>query len=296
MTGDRRLGARPQRERAVAVAFVLLVVLAGCNGVLDGGNDDTATLTPAAVPTDDPTPTPAPRLAPGLTEAGVTNASALAAAHDALLEDTSFTVRRTVTHRTRDGTPVRRVTSVTRVGADGRFRATKRWNGTTGLRRVAYYDDGERLLVATTDASNATTYRRASSASGGSVVAGTGSEQFERVATIAETRVVGRAERNGTTVYRLAPMDGWRTRSIAAAELGRSIRMRARVTARGLVRSYTFRQTLSGEDFNGTAVIVAATRYTAIGSTTVERPSWYETAVAKTNATASNRTGTATAL
>lgn len=294
MTGDRRLGARPQRELAVAVAFVLLVVFAGCNGVLDGGSVDTATLTPAAVPTDDPTPTPVPRLAPGLTRGGVTNASALAAAHDALLEDTSFTVRRTVTHRTRDGTPVRRVTSVTRVGADGRFRATKRWNGTTGLRRVAYYDDGERLLVATTDASNATTYRRASPAAGGSVVATTGSEQFERVATIAETRVVGRVERNGTTVYRLAPVDRRRTRAVTAVELGRSVRIRARVTARGLVRSYTFRQTLSGEDPDGTAVIVAATRYTAIGTTAVERPSWYGTAVARTNATAPKRAATAT--
>jgi hypothetical protein len=295
---DREDGTRGRTvcgRYLISVLLAVLVTFAGCSGVLDGGDDDTVTFTPAAVPTDDPTSTPVPRLAPGLTRNGITNAGTLAATHDAFLEGTSFTIRQTVTHRTRNGTPVRRVTSVTRVGANGRFRATKRWNGTVPLRRVAYYDDGERLLVATTDADNTTTYRRASSATGESIVAGTGSEQFERVATIAETRVVGRAERNGTTVYRLAPADGQQTRS-GTTDLGRSIRLRARVTARGLVRSYTFRQTLSGEGPDGTAVIVAATRYTDIGSTTVERPSWYEPAVAKTNATASNRTGTATAL
>jgi hypothetical protein len=285
MTRTSRVGG--SEHRAATVALVVLVVFAGCSSILDGDDPGTATLTPAAVPTDAPTATPLPRLAPGLTRDGITNASALAATHDALLENTSFTVRRTVTHRTRDGTPVRRVTSVTRVGEDGRFRVTKRWHGAASLQRTMYYNDGERLLVATTDANNATTYRRASSASavGGSVVAGTGGEQFERVATIAETRVVGRVERDGTTVYRLAPADGRQTRS-SAVDLGRSIRLRARVTARGLVRSYTFRQTLSGEESDGTAAIVASTRYTAIGSTAVERPAWYGTAVAETNTTA----------
>ena len=280
-------------QRVALVLFVVLVALAGCNGVLGDGRDETETLTPAAVPTDEPTPTPAPTLAPGLTGEGVTNASALAAAHDARLENTSFTVRQTVTYRTRNGTPVRRVTSVAHVGEGERFRVTKRWNGETTLRRVASYSDGERLLVATT-VDNTTTYRRTSpgtTTAPDSVVPGTGSEQLERVFLASETRVVGRTERNGTTVYRLVTEDGQRTRSDATT-LGQSVSVRARITANGLVRAYTFRQTLSGEGSDGTAVIVVSTHYTEVGSTTVERPAWYGTAVAATNATGPNHTET----
>jgi hypothetical protein len=265
------------------LVIVVLVASSGCNAFI---NPDITTLTPAPVPTDEPPPTPVPQLAPGLTQEGVVNASALAASHDALLENTSFTVRRTVTYRTHTGTPVRRMTSVARVGDDELFLVTKRWNGTTPLRRVAYYYDGERLLVATTDAF-ATTYRRVSLetvTSLRSVVAGTDAERIERLFVAAEMRVVGRTERNGTMVYRLVPAVG-QNQSNVTVSLSRSVNVHARITTRGLVRRYTFRQTLSGEGPDGAVVIVVSTRYTDVGSTAPERPAWYAAAVSATNTT-----------
>jgi hypothetical protein len=276
-------------RRAAHAALVVMVVLAGCGGVF-GGKEETATLTPAAVPTDRPTPTPAPQLAPGLTRAGVTNASALAAAHDAALDGQSFTVERTRTYRTGTGIVVRQLTSVTRVAGDGRFRVTRRWTDETAPRREATYFDGERLLVATTDGTNETRYRRTSPAAIADepAMAGTGGEQIERVFTVADTRIAGRAERNGTAVYRLAPDED---RSNASG-LDRSVSASAQVTARGLVRSYTFDQRLSAESSGGVAAIVVSTQYNQVGSTTVERPSWYDEAMATTNATTRANPGT----
>jgi hypothetical protein len=273
-------------------------VLAGCNGVF-GGNAEgpERTLTPVAVPTDEPTPTPVPQLAPGLTGEGVVNASVLAAAHDATLDGASYTERRTVTYRARNGTPIRRIESVTRVADDGRFRITKRWNGSTSLRRAAYYDDGERLLVATTNAGNATTYRRASSgtvAAQRSSVAAAGSRRIETMFVASETVVAGRTERNGTTVYRLVPAATPSRSPGTTTGLDRSVSVRADITEQGLVRSYTLTQRLSGEGADGAATIVVSTRYTRVGATDVERPPWYGIALAAIDAAASNRSVTET--
>ena len=264
------------------IALVVVVTLAGCGGVF-GDGEGTATLTPAAVPTEEPTPTPVPRLAPGLTREGVRDAGALAAAHDAALDGRSFTVRRTRTYRTGTGMPVRQFTSVTRVAGDGRFRITRRWTGETTLRREASYFDGERLLVAAT-VGNETNYRRAPPSSVRSeAVAGTGGERIERVFTAAETRVA-RSDRDGRTVYRLVPAANG-----SDERLDQSVSVRARITASGLVRSYTLDQRLSEREAGDASAIVVATRYGAVGSTAVERPSWYGEAMAATNGT--TRTG-----
>ena len=264
----------------VPVLLVVAVVLAGCGGVF-GDGEETATLTPAAVPTDEPTPTPVPRLAPGLTRDGVADAGALAAAHAAALDGRSFTVRRTMTYRTGTGMPVRELTSVARVARDGRFLVQRRWTGETTLRCETAYFDGERLLVATTDAENDTEYHEAPPSSA-RVATEAGGERIERVFTAAETRVVARSDRGETTVYRLAPVE--RTRSNASGP-GQSVRVRARITARGFVRSYTLDQGLSERQPGDPSSIVVSTRYTDVGSTTVERPAWYRTAMAAANAT-----------
>lgn len=281
-------------QRLLPFVLVVCVVLAGCNGVFGPeGREETPTLTPMAVPTDEPTPTPVPRLAPGLTAEGVVDASTLAAAHTAVFENTSFTVRQTVVYRGEDGTPLRRIESTTRVADDGRFRITKRWNGSMALRQVAYYDDGERVLVATTGANDTTTYRRLSPravAAQRSSVLGADGERIETMFVAAETRVSDRTERNDTTVYRLVPTGTRGNSSNTATVLDRSVSVRARVTEQGLVRNYTLTQRLSGDGAGGATTIVVSARYTAIGATDIERPAWYEPAVAATNATASNRT------
>ena len=186
---------RSRTRGLLSLLLVVCVVLAGCNGVFGGDTQETSTLTPAAVPTDEPTRTPLPQLAPGLTGEGVVNASALAAAHDATLEDTSYTARRTVTYRTPNGTPVRRIESVTRVADDGRFRITKRWNGSTSLRRVAYYHDGDRLLVATTvsPATNIVSIRRLPAAATDATTANRTATGTEAGTTTAAARTPGTA-------------------------------------------------------------------------------------------------------
>lgn len=283
-------------RRLLPFVLVVCVVLAGCNGVFVTESDDrTPTLTPVAVPTDEPTPTPVPRLAPGLTADGVTNASALAAAHLDTFENTSFTMQETVVYRSEDGIPIRRIESTTRVGDDGRFRVTKRWNGSTALQQVGYYDDGERVLVTTTRTNDATTYRRLSSqavAAQRSSVSDGGSGRIETMFVAAETRVAGRTERNGTTVYHLVPTGTRGNSSNTATILDRSVSVHARVTERGLVRNYTLTQRLSGDGADGATTIVVSTRYTAIGTTDIERPAWYERAVAATDPTASKRNET----
>ena len=283
-------------RRILPFVLVVCVVLAGCNGVFGTESDErTPTLTPVAVPTDEPTPTSVPQLAPGLTAEGVVNASALAAAHTAAFENTSFTVQETVVYRSEDGTPIRRIESTTRVGDDGRFRVTKRWNGSTTLQQVEYYGDGERVLVATTGANDTTTYRRLTPrtvAAQRSSVLGAGSGRIETMFVAAETRVAGRTERNGTTVYRLVPTGARGNSSNTATVLNRSVSVRARVTERGLVRNYTLTQRLSDDGAGGAKTIVVSARYTAIGATDVKRPTWHETAITATDSAASNRNET----
>ncbi|ELZ23203.1 hypothetical protein C475_16179 [Halosimplex carlsbadense 2-9-1] len=78
--------------RAIAVA--LLVVLAGCSALAPG--TDRPTVTPAPAPTDSPLP-------PGVESSGVTGASALAAAHAAALGNSSYTLVTNRTVRTANG-------------------------------------------------------------------------------------------------------------------------------------------------------------------------------------------------
>lgn len=60
----------------------------------------------------------------------------------------------------------------------------------------------------------------------------------------------------------------------------RNITFRALIDSRGIVHEYRLAYTATGTktNTNVTTRIVETIRYTEIGSTNVERPSWYETA------------------
>ena len=293
--------------RAVPLtALVCLLVLAGCSGFADGGGQSGAdvdgtdgaadgsgmNVTPAPVPTIEPTPTPPTEVAPGITRAGVRNASALAIAHDAILENRNYTVIRNVTYRAANGTVLTHRRSVSKVGTDGRRYVERTWREATGLRRETVWSNGRRLLRARTYANGTTTYRRTeleTAGRGRTIGAGTGSEQIERVFTVAEVRIVDRYERNGTVLYRLASANATRSGTNVTDRSdrdGRAVSAEALVSIQGLVRSYEFRQTLS-DDLDGTTRIVVSTRYVDVGATTVSRPSWYEEAIERTNGTES---------
>ena len=291
--------------RAVPLtALVCLLVLAGCSGFADGGAQSgadvgetsgaagvsSAAVTPAPVPTTEPTPSPPTEVAPGITEAGVRNASALAVAHDAILEDRNYTVIRNVTYRATNGTILTHRRSVRRVGTDGRLYLRRTWDRATGVRREAVWSDGRRVFRARTYANGTTTYRRTESDTAGrqrAIGARTGSEQIERVFTVAEVRVVDRYERNGTVLYRLVSANATRSGTDVTDRSdrdGRAVSAEALVTTQGLVRTYEFRQTLS-DDLDGTTRIVVSTRYVDVGTTTITRPPWYDDALRATNGT-----------
>ncbi|HET7323989.1 MAG TPA: hypothetical protein VFJ06_06640, partial [Halococcus sp.] len=76
------------------ILVAVLVVFAGCNGVLGSGSDEPdIRFTPVPVPTDKPTPTPVPQLAPGLTRQGIEYVSPLLAAPESFYRNRSFTIR-----------------------------------------------------------------------------------------------------------------------------------------------------------------------------------------------------------
>lgn len=94
------LVSRRWRRIAGVLALAAMLTLAGCNGVLGGGNQQNntsnSTVTPVDVPTDRPTATPAQQLVPGLTSGGITNGAALMRTQSEFLESHA-TVTRTNT-------------------------------------------------------------------------------------------------------------------------------------------------------------------------------------------------------
>ena len=150
---------------AGVLALAAMLTLAGCNGVLSGGDQQSttsnSTVTPVDVPTDQPTATSAKQIAPGLTDEGVTSAGELMDAQTAFLANHStvthlntsviaqngsrlFTMDQTI-HRSPSGDPVRATinytgsipgyTNVTRLDSwttdDGAYVRKTFENGTT---------------------------------------------------------------------------------------------------------------------------------------------------------------------
>src|SRR5699024_2742507 len=101
------------------IFFAVMVVLAGCSGLIPGSDEPTETVTPAPVPTDKPTPTPVPQFAPGITGKGIEDASALLAAHTSVLENRSFTIRTNTTMIAPNGSVVINYTDTLRAGPPG---------------------------------------------------------------------------------------------------------------------------------------------------------------------------------
>jgi hypothetical protein len=80
-------------RRLVPVSLAVLLLLSGCTGALDTGATGTATETSTP---EEPDPANA-TLPPGVSDTGVENASALAAAHGETLLEEGFVLVRNVT-------------------------------------------------------------------------------------------------------------------------------------------------------------------------------------------------------
>lgn len=262
---------------------VALLLAAGCSGL---AGDPTPTVTPAPVPTDTPVRTPVPALAPGVTADGVEDPLALVEAHDSALRGTSRTVRLVRTIRYPNGTLVARRVQVTRIAADGeRFHTIIDTGGpeVTSFRgRIEFWSDGSRLFQEITFDNRTSyaampleAYERQSSIR----ITSPGGETFFLPVIAVETRVTGRVTRNGTTLYRL---EGTAARpdllaSATDADEPHNATLRALVDARGVVHEFrlAYDGTLDGRPVR----VVLTGRYTGVGTTIVDRPSWYRAAL-----------------
>lgn len=285
---------------------VALLVLAGCSSApVPGGAADrapeTVTATPAPVPDltptatrtippiGGPTVTATGELAPGVTTDGVVDAIGLGAAHRLALTDRNLTVERVVRVKYPNGTVVRldeRVAlsadrnRLSRTAAVGN-RTTERWSETLVLTReqrgetVTYA--GERRRGG--DHALEDAYRRS----------------FLSLLVAADEARVTRVGEDGPAGadYRLtANTDSLRE---AGSPFGLdpdpgtvSLYVRSDGLVVGWDLAYTARE------FDGTPVAVRTeVRHVEIGSTPVERPEWYGTAV---EVTGPNAAGTATPL
>lgn len=278
------------RKAILLVVLCAAVVLAGCNGFAPGDDESPSrTVTPAAVPTDEPTSTAVPRLAPGLAEGGVTDAFALGEAHASVLDDSSYTLHEEFTVEYANGTAYNRGSTHARLAAnDSRYYVLRNASGLLfggGAFARAIWSNGERVLVADTT-NESTSYDSPRNVEGESVpprealaIDPTKRQQLYAYLGSVETRVTGTETRNGTALHRV---ESTGVTNPAAFEIQwtdpRDFSLVAFVDSRGLVHEYRLDYTAS---LDGTPVeIHRHVRYTNLGNTTVERPFWYDAAIA----------------
>lgn len=292
-----------QRASLASLVLVVFVMVAGCNAF--NGGSEMPRVAPKDVPTAEPTQTPVSRLAPGLTLYGVVDPHALSQAHDAALNNTSYTYLESVTKEYINGTLRARQTVTTRVvDPIGRFytivtKDLPRVPSPATHLRFEYWSDGTGMLVARTVGSN-TTYQKFPANRANVEISN--SKQLSTLFQAIDTRVVNRTTRNGTTLYRLEATQI--TDPIALFELTnifttpktatmyenqRNVTFYALIDSHGLVHEYrlAYTKTLVTNGRNVTIRTIISIRHTNVGSTTVERPSWYGTVM---NQSQTNRT------
>lgn len=232
------------RPAARPVAVCVLLVLAGCSGFAPPA-EPTRTLTPAAVPTPSSTPPPTPTPGPpsGLTARAVVDPLELANAHQVALLGTSYTVRRRHVERYANGKVV-----LTLAAFDNTTTYSRR--KPTAVRR--YYDD----------------------------------ELYIALSSLNTT--VERTTRDGATVYRIRATTTSPPTTVESLTYGRprvraveNVSFRARVAPTGMVRLYHLEYTAHADE--GTIRVTETARFTGVGTTTVGRPAWVDTALNETD-------------
>lgn len=274
--------------RAALVA--VLVLLAGCNGFAGTETRTTASVTPAPVPSS-------PDYPPGVTENGVVDASRLASAHARAVSNQSYTLRSNRTVRYTNGTIRSRLTVSVQLAANRSYLVHARTTGDrapTFLGRppanATFWSNGSQYVRAYT-INGETTYNSfeppdqfiatwrywVSTAAFG----GEGSfaqQKYEQTFSSVDTRITRVDSPRNETLFRVVgrptgdpqflPADISRVRNLTVVSL---------VTSAGLVRSYRVQYV---GVVNGERVRVRWTvDYSRVGSTTIERPSWYGRAV-----------------
>jgi len=273
------------------VAVVALALLAGCSGVAPGGSGpaaDTSTVTPAPVPTDIETETPRPQLAPGVGPKGSTDPFSLASTHDAILGRNSHVRSTNRTVRYANGTLRRQVVTSRADAGGGRYHQHIRIDGGDVPRvdapvRAQQWSDGDQLLQRFESGDNVTYGRLAPGeyAQRGPIYIHTPDteDRLYVLVSLFETRLADREDTGDRSRYRIASTGVRRPDALdrfVTADGPRNATFGATVTGRGLVASY--RLAYEGEIDGTTVTVVRSASYDDIGTTTVERPTWYDRA------------------
>ncbi|WP_444881622.1 DUF7537 family lipoprotein [Halocatena marina] len=273
------------------LCLVVLLCLSGCNA-FNGGSTETASITPAGVPTDDPNATRG--LAPGLTNHGVVDSIALGDAHEAVLSNTSFTIHGKTTVKYSNGTLRRQGERTARVvnPRDRRYinvsiYTQNKIRSDQKSTNNSFWSNGERVLVALSSSqTNSTTYQHFESRDPQYPILKY-HPQKERYYTLfqaVDTKVINHTTNNGTTLYRLTSTEIADSAqlieysmNVKIAQNPRNLTFHAVIDSRGVVHEYRLAYTATLTETNpSTSVrVVSTTRYTKMGSTTVDRPSWY---------------------
>ncbi|UPV76570.1 hypothetical protein M0R89_18735 (plasmid) [Halorussus limi] len=264
-------------KRTFLVPFVLLVV---CSAPLASS---VATVTSGASQPQSFAQGNATAYPPGLSADGVTDPLALADAHREALANASYTLATSYAFRRPNGTVLSQGVTTTRVAPGGRpyYAVTSQTqrNATRplGIARyeLATWANETRAVTARQVRGGEPTYREVNRER----APFDPNAQWELLYSAfaaTNTTVVERFERDGTTLFRVVSTE--QPGPELASLYGGSYSLVAVVDSRGIVRTLqqTYRTTVEGRS----TVVSRTVHLTRIGNTTVERPDWYEKAVA----------------
>ena len=277
---------------SLCLCLVVLLCLPGCNALSGGETSETPMVTPASVPTNEPMS--AHGLPPGVTEQGVVDPIALGRAHEAVLNETSYTVIEKFTVKYTNGTLLSRTTETRQVVAPTeRYYVTIRWYrpntdiASYTVKNKSIWSDGERVLVAISDSqTNETTYQYYQSLDmhESSLRGFPRGEQLYNLFYAIDTEIDNYTTHNGTTLYRITATEIKGPDTLLGfgnvTKNPRNITFHAVIDSRGLVHKYklSYITTFTTKNYSTPIRIVRTARYTKIGNTTVERPPWYSKA------------------
>lgn len=269
-------GTRPTGS---ALLLSVVVVLAGCGGLVSSPDGSPGTETVARAST--------PETPPGLYESGDVEPTVLARAHGFALKKTTFTKRREVTDRYPNGTLRQRVVSVYRDGPGARVLATRevagtrhrsRLNGTSGESTRWSNETVSLVRVRLDDGS--VRYQHSEPGGGDPTLRDYLPVMF---GSLNETVATGATTQNGTTVYHvlgLGATDADVFVSLPGATV-RDLELEAAVRRDGLITHYRLEYVVVQDETTFTRTVEVS--FTDLRRTEAPEPDWVETALARTN-------------
>ncbi|MFB6110952.1 MAG: hypothetical protein ABEJ35_00285 [Halobacteriaceae archaeon] len=265
------------RRPLAAVAVALLVVLAGCGGVLggDGGDGGGTTTAPTSNPGGSPGDGPLP---PGVTNSGIANSTALTNAHEAGLSTDGFTASYeiSVTLSSSQGTRTQALTQTIRA-TSGLTRFFVNSTTTQGSQTVSSeYWGNETLALVRNEIGGQTQYQTLPDSINRSSRF-TLASSLGQLLQIADYSVTGRETVDGQTLVTLTADSvnsslGSGQGGVINAENVSNVSSTAVITTDGIIQEFTL--SFNATTANGEASYQISFEVTGQGGVSVSRPAW----------------------